>query len=152
MRIFGCAEAAGGHPAEEDGGAALAQEARYVYDDTIVSVAPSDIQKPYAQEGGMPLLDKVRDGSEGCLGENLGYHLCFAVACPGMSRRIVPLRATMWSAKEEGFMSENDKVKAVVRDVVAAAGRRGIYVYDRGGDGDRVLIGVSVRPCFASLI
>ena len=44
-----------------------------------MSIDPSDVQKPYAQEGGMPLLAKVWDGSEGRVGDNLGYNLCFAI-------------------------------------------------------------------------
>ena len=116
--------------------AVLAHGAAYVHDDTIVSIDPSDIQKPYAQEGGMPLLAKVWDGSRGHVGDNLGYNLCFATATPSMSRRIVPLRMTMWSAKEDGFTSENDKILGVIRDVARECERRGIYVYDRGGDGN----------------
>ena len=117
-------------------GAVLAQGAACVQEDTIVSIDPSDIQKPYAREGGMPLLAKVWDGSRGRVGDNLGYNLCFATATPSMSRRIVPLRMTMWSAKEDGFTSENDKVLGVIRDVARECGKRGIYVYDRGGDGN----------------
>ena len=116
--------------------AVLAHGAAYVHDDTVVSIDPSDIQKPYAQEGGMPLLAKVWDGSKGHVGDNLGYNLCFATATPSMSRRIVPLRMTMWSAKEDGFTSENDKILGVIRDVARECERRGIYVYDRGGDGN----------------
>lgn len=116
--------------------AVLAHGAAYVHDDTVVSIDPSDIQKPYAQEGGMPFLAKVWDGSKGRVGDNLGYNLCFATATPSMSRRIVPLRMTMWSAKEDGFTSENDKVLGVIRDVARECERRGIYVYDRGGDGN----------------
>ena len=68
------------------------------------------------------------------VGDNLGYNLCFAVACPAMSRRIVLLRAALWSAKEEeDFTGENDKVTAMIRDIAHAAERRGIYVYDRSG-------------------
>ena len=82
------------------------------------------------------LLAKVWDGSRSRVGDNLGYNLCFATATPSMSRRIVPLHMTMWSAKEEGFTSENDKVLDVVRKISGAVDKRGIYVYDRGGDGD----------------
>ena len=116
--------------------AVLAHGAGKVADDDIVSIDPSDVQKPYAHEDGMPLLAKVRDGSKGRVGDNLGYNLCFATATPSMSRRIVPLHMTMWSAREEGFTSENDKVLDVVRTVANALEKRGIYVYDRGGDGD----------------
>ena len=116
--------------------AVLAHGADCVHDDTIVSIDPSDIQKPYAQDGGMPLLAKVWDGSKGRVGDNLGYNLCFATASPSMSRRIVPLHMTMWSAKEDGFTSENDKVLDVIRKIAEACGKLGIYVYDRGGDGN----------------
>ena len=116
--------------------AVLAHGAAYVHDNTIVSIDPSDIQKPYAQDGGMPLLAKVWDGSKGRVGDNLGYNLCFATASPSMSRRIVPLHMTMWSVKEDGFTSENDKVLDVIRKIAEACGRLGIYVYDRGGDGN----------------
>ena len=113
-----------------------AQGAACVHDDTIVSIDPSDIQKPYARDGGMPLLAKVWDGSRGRVGDNLGYNLCFATASPGMSRRTVPLHMAMWSAKEEGFTGENDKVPEVMGKIARACEGRGIYVYDRGGDGN----------------
>ena len=98
-------------------GAVLAQGAACVQEDTVVSIDPSDIQKPYAREGGMPLLAKVWDGSRSRVGDNLGYNLCFATATPSMSRRIVPLHMTMWSAKEEGFTSENEKVLDVIQKI-----------------------------------
>ena len=66
--------------------AVLAHGAAYVHDDTIVSIDPSDIQKPYAQDGGMPLLAKVWDGSKGRVDYNLGYNLCFATASPRRAR------------------------------------------------------------------
>lgn len=113
-----------------------AQGAACVHDDTIVSIDPSDIQKPYARDGGMPLLAKVWDGCRGRVGDNLGYNLCFATASPGMSRRIVPLHMAMWSAKEEGVTGENDKVLEVMGKIAKACEGRGIYVYDRGGDGN----------------
>lgn len=112
--------------------AVLAQGAACVHDDTIVSIDPSDIQKPYARDGGMPLLAKVWDGSRGRVGDNLGYNLCFATASPGMSRRIVPLHMAMWSAKEEGFTGENDKVLEVMGKIARACEGRGIYVVRQG--------------------
>ena len=131
--------------------AVLAQGAAYVHDDTIVSIDPSDIQKPYAQDGGMPLLAKVWDGSRGRVGDNLGYNLCFATATPSMSRRIVPLHMTMWSVKEDGFTSENDKVLDVIRKIAEACGKLGIYVYDRGGDGNW-LFDFFVKECLDFIV
>jgi len=131
--------------------AVLAQGAAYVHDDTIVSIDPSDIQKPYAQDGGMPLLAKVWDGSKGRVGDNLGYNLCFATASPSMSRRIVPLHMTMWSVKEDGFTSENDKVLDVIGKIAEACGKLGIYVYDRGGDGNW-LFDFFVKECLDFIV
>ena len=48
----------------------------------------------------------------------------------------MPLRMSIWSTKEEGFTTENDKVLEVIKSLADALDRRGIYVYDRGGDGD----------------
>ena len=131
--------------------AVLAQGAAYVQEDTIVSIDPSDIQKPYAQDGGMPMLAKVWDGSKGRVGDNLGYNLCFATASPSMSRRIVPLHMTMWPTKEAGFTSENDKVLDVIRKIARACRRLGIYVYDRGGDGDW-LFDFFVKECLDFIV
>ena len=129
--------------------AVLAHGADHVHDDTIVSIDPSDIQKPYAQDGGMPA--KVWDGSKGRVGDNLGYNLCFATASPSGSRRIVPLHMTMWSAKEDGFTSENDKVLDVIGKIAEACGKLGIYVYDRGGDGNW-LFDFFVKECLDFIV
>ena len=67
--------------------------------------------------------------AHGCIGDSLSYNLCFATATQSMTRRIVPLRISMWSTKEEGFTSENDKVLEVIKAVSDALDRRGIYVY-----------------------
>ena len=99
---------------------------------TLIIVDPTDIQKPYARK--MDYLDKVRDGSKGELGENLGYNGCMAVACESGARRMTPLTLRLWSCKAPGFLSENAEVEAVVDPIAERAKGRGIYVYDRGGD------------------
>lgn len=71
--------------------AVLAQGAACVHDDTIVSTGPSDIQKPYARDGGMPLLAKAWDGGRGRVGDNLGYNLYFARTWPGLGDRLAVL-------------------------------------------------------------
>ena len=100
--------------------------------DTLVIVDPSDIQKSYARK--MDYLAKVWDGSKGDVGENLGYSGCMAVACESGARRMMPLGFRLWSAEAPGFKSENTEVEAVIDAIAAKAERRGIYVYDRGGD------------------
>ena len=84
----------------------------------------------------MSILAKVWDGSKSRAGDNLGYNLCFATATQSITQRIVPLRMSVWSTKEDGFTSENDKVLEVIKSLADALGRRGLYVYDRAGDGD----------------
>ena len=100
--------------------------------DTLVIIDPSDIQKPFARK--MECLAKVWDGSKGEVGDNLGYHGCMAVACESGGRRPVPLHMRLWSTEADGFKSEFDEVRSVVETIAAHAGKRGIYVYDRGGD------------------
>lgn len=110
----------------------LEHAAASIRDETLLIVDPSDIQKPYARK--MDYLDKVRDGSEGELGGNLGYSGCMAVACERGARRMMPLMFRLWSCRAPDFKSENTEVEAVVGAIAAKTGKRGIYVYDRGGD------------------
>ena len=106
--------------------------ARRVHGDTLIILDPSDVQKPYAKK--MEYLAKVWDGSKGEVGDNLGYWGCMAVACESGGRRPVPLHFRLWSADSPGFVSESEEVKAVVDGITRHTKRRGIFVYDRGGD------------------
>ena len=106
--------------------------ARRVRKDTLIILDPSDVQKPYARK--MEYLAKVWDGSRGEVGDNLGYWGCMAVACESGGRRPVPLHFRLWSADSPGFVSEGDEVEKVVDEITRHTKRRGIFVYDRGGD------------------
>ena len=135
----------------------IAEEgARKVHRDTLIILDPSDVQKPYAKK--MEYLAKVWDGSKGGVGDNLGFWGCMAVACedapvakrsgrlsaereprsgrkgPRGGRRPIPLHFRLWSADSPGFVSENEEVKAIVDEITKHTKRRGIFVYDRGGD------------------
>lgn len=57
-----------------------------------------------------------------------------AIACENGGRRVVPLQFRVWSAKDPLYRSENEEVEKVVDSIRAETKRRGIYVYDRGGD------------------
>jgi hypothetical protein len=103
-----------------------------VHRDTLIILDPSDVQKPYARK--MEHLAKVWDGSKGEVGDNLGYWGCMAVACESGGRRPIPLHFRLWSAESPGFASENDEVESIVRTISKHTKKRGIYVYDRGGD------------------
>lgn len=112
--------------------AIAAEGARKVHRDTLIVIDPSDVQKPYAKK--MEHLAKVWDGSRGEVGDNLGYWGCMAVACESGGRRPVPLHFRLWSADSPGFVSENEEVRDVVKTISRHTKRRGVYVYDRGGD------------------
>ena len=109
-----------------------AEGARKVHRDTLIILDPSDVQKPYAKK--MEHLAKVWDGSKGEVGDNLGYWGCMAVACDSGGRRPMPLHFRLWSADSPGFVSENDEVESIVKTISKHTKKRGIYVYDRGGD------------------
>ena len=106
--------------------------AKRVHRDTLIILDPSDVQKPYAKK--MEYLAKVWDGSKGEVGDNLGFWGCMAVACESGGRRPIPLHFRLWSADSPGFVSENEEVKSIVDGITRHTKRRGIFVYDRGGD------------------
>lgn len=117
-------------------GSLLCDAASSIHEDTLIVIDPSDVQKPYAEK--MPYLAKVWDGSEGKVGDNLGYTLCMAIACENGCRRIVPLMLRLWSSVHPEYMSENDEVCQVIGQIASTTNNRGIFVYDRGGDGDNM--------------
>ena len=113
-------------------GCLLDYSAQRIQKDTLIVIDPSDVQKDYAEK--MPYLAKVWDGSKGRPGDRLGYSGCMAVACESGARRMSPLMFRLWSSEAPGFRSENTEVEAVIDAISARTKRRGIYVYDRGGD------------------
>lgn len=115
-------------------GSLLCDAAPSIHDDTLIVIDPTDVQKPYAER--MPYLAKVWDGSEGKVGDGLGYTLCMAIACGNGCRRIVPLMLGLWSSVHPEYASENDEVCQVIGQIASTTNGRGIFVYDRGGDGD----------------
>lgn len=108
----------------------VAQAARRIGEETLIVIDPTDIRKSYAQA--MPYLATVRDGSTGELVP--GYWSGVALACEPSSRRVLPLLQRLWSAEAPDFVSENAQLLAMIDTIVRAAGTRGTYVVDRGGD------------------
>ena len=117
-------------------GSLLCDAASSIHEDTLIIIDPTDVQKPYAEK--MPYLAKVWDGSKGKVGDKLGYTLCMAIACENGCRRIVPLMLRLWSSVHPEYASENDEACQVVGQIASATNRRGIFVCDRGGDGDNM--------------
>ena len=117
-------------------GSILCDAAPGVGESTLIIVDPTDVQKAYAEK--MPYLAKVWDGSKGRVGDNLGYTMCIAIACENGCRKIVPLMLRLWSSVHPEFVSENDEVEQVIGQIASTTNGRGIFVYDRGGDGDNM--------------
>ena len=115
--------------------------ARHVRRDTLIVIDPSDIRKLYAEK--MEYLARVRDGSTGEIGN--GYSACLALACESGGRRVTPLHMRLWSSEADGFTSQNDELLGVIDLISVAAKKRGVYVIDRGGDGDWLFDGLDRR-------
>ena len=115
--------------------------ARHIRQDTLIVVDPTDIRKLYAEK--MEYLARVRDGSTGEIGN--GYSACLAVACESGGRRITPLHMRLWPGEADDFTSQNDGLPGVIDLISSHAKKRGIYVIDRGGDGDWLFDGLDRR-------
>jgi hypothetical protein len=108
----------------------LGMGAGHVGEDMLLIIDPSDVSKKYAKK--MEYLTTVRDGSAHDL--RPGYWTLHIVGAEVDSDRLVPLYQRLWSHETPGFVSENEEVLRGVDAVMAHVGRRGIFVYDRGGN------------------
>lgn len=107
-----------------------------VGEDTLLIVDPSDIVKPYARK--MEYLADVRDGSEKKLAK--GYWTINVVAADNGGAEIAPLHQSLYSQEADGFVSENHEILTAIDNVAAHTGDKGIWVMDRGGDRESLLI------------
>lgn len=99
-------------------------------EDTLLIMDLSDITKPYAQR--MEYLAQVWDGSRQQVGT--GYWTVQVIGAELEEVHMTPLTCHLYSQRAPGFVSENEEVLGVIRNVSRATGGRGIYVMDRGGD------------------
>jgi hypothetical protein len=99
-------------------------------DDTLLVLDLSDVTKKYAEK--MECLARVRDGSEGELAN--GYWWLSIVGTTTKGTKIVPLYGRLFSHAVEGHRSENEEIRAAIREVSEGLRKRGIWVMDRGGD------------------
>jgi hypothetical protein len=102
--------------------------------ETVVALDIGDITKPYAQA--MEGLCEVWDGSQGTVSK--GYWLVQVEAHQPTGQRF-PLWLEAWSQATPAFVSENRVLREIVTLVADATGWRGLWVFDRGGDRERLL-------------
>jgi hypothetical protein len=101
-----------------------------VTDEMVIAIDPGDIRKKYAKK--MEFLGRVRDGSEGEMGE--GYPVYKAVATDIESKKVIPLYCEAYSFLAEGVKSENSQRLKMIDTIFEHTGDRGIHAIDRGGD------------------
>jgi hypothetical protein len=101
-------------------------------DDTLLVLDLSDVTKKYARK--MEHLARVRDGSEKELSN--GYWWLSIVGANTKGTKVVPLYGRLYSHREPDHRSDNDEIRAGIREVSKGLERRGIWVMDRGGDRD----------------
>ena len=110
--------------------ALLRDGGKKIGEDTLLILDLSDLCKKYAKN--MEYMAQVRDGSENVIGD--GYWTINIVGVESEGQEIVPLILRLYSQDAPDFLSENDEILSAIKSVRDAAGDRGIWVIDRGGD------------------
>lgn len=100
-----------------------------VDDDTIIYFDPTEVVKKHGRK--FEDLCKVRDGSENGEIRN-GYPVNMCIAVKG--EEIMPLELSVYSTKEEQFVSENDEIIKPIENIAQRSRFKGKYVLDRGFD------------------
>jgi len=105
--------------------------------DTTISVDIGDIRKDYASK--MENLCEVWDGSR--REKATGYWLLQIEAHHNDGRR-TGIYTDAWSQEAEDFASRNRIVLEAIGRVAEAFGGKGVYIEDRGGDGQEIILGL----------
>lgn len=109
----------------------LRQVASQIQDHTQVTIDITDLSKPYAQK--MEALATVRDGSKKQL--TTGYWM-LSITAALKQGRILPITHEVFSQNSSEFKSQNELIFFWLECLFKVTGGRGIFVMDRGGDGD----------------
>ena len=109
----------------------LKQTAPFIQEDTLVTMDITDLAKPHAKK--MEALATVRDGSKKELTKGY-WMLSMTAALPG--RKILPLTHEVFSQESNEFKSQNHILFFWAECLLYLTRRKGIFVIDRGGDGD----------------
>lgn len=107
--------------------------AKQIKPDTMVTLDISDLAKPHAKK--LEALATVRDGSRKVLTK--GYWM-FTMTAALDKDRILPIVHEVFSQESDEFRSQNDILFFWVKALVHLSEKKGLYVMDRGGDGDPI--------------
>ena len=108
----------------------LQQVDKYVDDDTVFPLDESDLAKPYSVA--MEALHDVHDGSTNKIVP--GYMTLEITALTHKTKTPLPVYERVYSAAEQGFLSQDDEVLKGLRFLSERYGHGGIRVMDRGCD------------------
>lgn len=101
-----------------------------VSEDMILAIDPGDLNRNGSVKS--EHLSRVRDGSCGEI--VCGYPLIQVVGRAVRKRETLPLLCRLYSYQEKGFVSENEQIISVMRQVSEAIEGKRLWVIDRGGD------------------
>lgn len=110
--------------------ATLLEACRYITDESVIAVDPTDAAKPHSRE--LERLARVRDGSTGEI-VNGFWAVAAALATPGQAGW-QPLALELYAPEAKGKKSENKAILTVIGRIMEATGGRGTLAIDRGGD------------------
>jgi len=103
---------------------------KYVDDTTIFPIDESDAAKPYGVA--MEAIHQVMDGSDG--GIVPGYQTLEIAALTHKTKTPMPVYERVFTAAEEGFLSQTDEVLKGLKFLTQRFGHGGFRVMDRGCD------------------
>lgn len=113
----------------------LAEGARRVEQDTVIALDLTSVEKVYAQK--MDYLARVWDGVKKELVN--GYWAIEAVAADINRDWVAPLYGELYSQDADDFKSENKLILRVLKDISRSTKKKGIFVFDRGGDRKKLI-------------
>ena len=97
---------------------------------TILIIDGGDVTKPYSSK--LECLSEVRDGSTGEIG--IGYHTLAVTELTSERKMPIGVYTRVYSAAEQGFVSEDNEVLKALRFLGKHFGKNNIRAFDRGYD------------------
>ena len=102
-------------------------------DNTVFCFDPGDLGKKNSKK--LENLDLIRDGSTG---EYInGYKMIEVAALTRREKLPIPVYSSLYSTKDEDFISENDECLTALKYIRNKFGNMGIYALDRGFDDEK---------------
>ena len=102
-------------------------------DNTVFCFDPGDLGKKNSKK--LENIDLIKDGSTG---EYInGYKMIEVAALTRREKLPIPVYSSLYSTKDEDFISENDECLTALKYIRNKFGNMGIYALDRGFDDEK---------------